>query len=137
MNCSIMPRAVRAARLAEVGTPDLMGDAGLPLSGQLAPAQTTHSKRRAAEAAGAPSKKAKPVKLSYKVDLLTAELAQMKLLLLAPHSVEEPSHSSPSDEYLRELHACWRDTKVLFLASRLRRWPGTLAAMQDAEKIWP
>lgn len=215
------------AKLAEVEL--LMGYAGLPSSGQLAPAQTTRSKRWATEAAGAPSKKqAKSVKLSSKVDLLTAELAQMKSLLLALHSsagtedagtptppmaesfseedavsmaasatlfneynVEEPSHASglgsrssahissdgmgdssmgaiirmalarlqldiwqpesapanaffrrappsttftvpPSEEYLRELQTCWRDTRAF---SRLPSDGRTLAAMQDAAKF--
>ena len=84
MNCTIMPRAVRAARLAEV---ELMGDAD-PLSEQLTPAQPTRGKRRVAEAAGAPSKKKKANsnELASKVDLLAAELGQMKSLLLALHS---------------------------------------------------
>ncbi|XP_068583377.1 LOW QUALITY PROTEIN: uncharacterized protein [Cebidichthys violaceus] len=224
MNCGIMPRVVRAARLTEVE--HLMDEDDLPLSGQLNPAQPTHSKRRATEAAGAPSKRAKPSRLSSRVDLLTAELAQMKSLLLTLHpsaggseapdlstaelgpeedvislaasanlfteySEGRPSHASgpgsrssaqsssegavdstmgsiirmalarlqldtqqpeppsasaffrgvpapstfsvpPSEEYLRELHACWRDTGTL---SRLTSDGRTLAAMQDAAKF--
>jgi len=91
-----MPRAVRTAKLAEV---ELMGDAGLPLSDQLTPARPTHSKHWVTEAAGAPSKKkAKPDKLSSRVDLLAAELAQMKSLLLALHfgaGVENPVAPNP------------------------------------------
>jgi len=83
MNCTIMRRAVRAARLAKV---ELMDDAGLPLSEQLIPARPTDSKRWVKEAASAPSKKVKPDKLSSRVDLLAAELAEMKSLLLALHS---------------------------------------------------
>ncbi|KAK0134652.1 Neuronal acetylcholine receptor subunit alpha-10 [Merluccius polli] len=38
----------------------------------------------------------------------------------------------PSEEYLRELHACWRDTRALSHATSDGR---TLAAMQDAAKF--
>jgi len=38
----------------------------------------------------------------------------------------------PSEEYLRELHACWRDTKAL---SRFSSDGLTLAAMQDPAKV--
>ena len=74
MNYTIMPRAVRAARLAEV---ELLAEGGLPPA-QSTPAQPTHPRRWAAEAAGAPPKKrTKPDRLSSRVDLLTTELAQI------------------------------------------------------------
>ncbi|XP_033987890.1 uncharacterized protein LOC117483621 [Trematomus bernacchii] len=38
----------------------------------------------------------------------------------------------PSEEYLRELHACWRDTKTL---SRFSSDARTLAAMQDPARV--
>ena len=38
----------------------------------------------------------------------------------------------PSEEYLKELHACWRDSKALSHATSDGR---TLAAMQDAAKF--
>jgi len=80
MNCTIMPRAVRAAEV------ELLTEGGLPPA-QSTPAQPTHPRRWAAEAAGAPPKKrTKPDRLSSRVDLLTTELAQMRSLLLALHS---------------------------------------------------
>ncbi|KAK9513167.1 hypothetical protein VZT92_026727 [Zoarces viviparus] len=85
LNCGIMPRAVRAARLAEAE--HLMGVVDQPLSGQLNPTQSTWSKRRATETAEAPSKRAKPSGLSSRVDLLTSELARMKSLLLTSNLV--------------------------------------------------
>lgn len=51
MNCGIKLRVVRVARLAEV---ERLGEDGAPLD----PAQLARSKRRATEAAGAPSKRA-------------------------------------------------------------------------------
>ena len=45
----------------------------------------------------------------------------------------QPAFTVPlSDEYLRELHACWRDTRALSHATSDGR---TLAAMQDAAKF--
>ncbi|KAK0149825.1 hypothetical protein N1851_009418 [Merluccius polli] len=88
MNCSFMPRAVRASRLAEVE--HLLGQA--PEPGQLTPAQQSQAqpsrpKRRAAETAGASSgRRAKESKLASKVDQLTEELNQMKSLVLAIRS---------------------------------------------------
>ena len=88
MNCSFMPRAVRASRLAEVE--HLLGQA--PEPGQLtpaqqSPAQPSRPKRRAAETAGASSgRRAKESKLASKVDQLTEELNQMKSLVLAIRS---------------------------------------------------
>ncbi|XP_047454133.1 uncharacterized protein LOC125016013 [Mugil cephalus] len=47
-----------------------------------------------------------------------------------------PSHTNftvpPSEEYLRELHACWRDSRTLSHATSDGR---TLAAMQDAPRF--
>ena len=47
---------------------------------------------------------------------------------LAPTSFTMP----PSEEYLGELHACWRDSRALSLATSDGQ---TLAAMQDAPKF--
>lgn len=88
MNCSYMPWAMRAARLAEFEPPEGEGD--LPSSGQLPPPQLRRSKRRAeAAAAAAPSRKkvrSDHSRLSSKVDQLSAELAQMRSLFMARHS---------------------------------------------------
>ncbi|CAJ1069923.1 LOW QUALITY PROTEIN: uncharacterized protein LOC114481864 [Xyrichtys novacula] len=103
MNCTYMPYAVRAARLAEVED-----------EGELSSGQTRRSKRRAeastqsrrsssrAEAttdhAAPPSKKKKPDRnLTSKVDQLSAELAQMKALLMAQaHRPESPLEEAPT-----------------------------------------
>ena len=100
MNCTIMPRAVRAARLAEV---ELLTEGGLPPA-QSTPAQPTHPRRWAAEAAGAPPKKrTKPDRLSSRVDLLTTELAQVKSLPLALHSGARTEHAAAPSPPMAEL----------------------------------
>ncbi len=88
MNCSHMPRAVRAARLAEVEPPLDEGD--LPPSGHAPHLQLRRSKRRAEAPAAAPSRKkvkSDHSRLSSKVDRLSEELAQMRSMLMARHSV--------------------------------------------------
>ncbi|XP_074544637.1 uncharacterized protein LOC141804210 [Halichoeres trimaculatus] len=82
MDCSYLPRAVRAARLAGVEGP--AADAGLPPSGQPPSACRTRSKRRAETAATASSKKRARSghgRMSAEVERLSAELAQMRSLL--------------------------------------------------------
>ena len=95
MNCSLMPRAVRATRLAEVE--QLLGLAPSPghlaPAQRLTPAQSGRSKRRAAETAG-PRKKG----LVSRVEKLTAELDHMKSLFLAFQSgtgAEVPGAPAP------------------------------------------
>lgn len=82
MDCSYLPRAVRAARLAELEHP---GDEGeLPPSDQPPPVHQRHSNRLAAATAVAPpKKKAKSdhSRLSSEVEQLSAELAQMRSML--------------------------------------------------------
>ncbi len=86
MNCSIMPRSVRAARLVEVE--DLLGhtpslEQTTP-SQVLPPAQSSQAKRWASETGDTPPRRrAKESRLASKVDQLTEELNQMKSLLLA------------------------------------------------------
>ena len=86
MNCSFMPRAVRAARLAEVerlfgGVPS---PEGLTDIHRLSPARPSRPKRRAPDTEAASSrKKAKECELASRVDHLTAELNQMKSIFLA------------------------------------------------------
>ncbi len=76
-------------------------------------------------------------------DVIRAALARLQLDVpqaqLAPASAffrrgPAPATFSapPLDEYLRELHACWRDTKTLAHATSDGR---TLAAMQDTTKF--
>ena len=75
MNCCLMPRAVRVARLAEAE--HLLGH--VPKPNYLTPAQKL--------TAGAPSgKRAKESKLASRVDQLTEELNQVKSLFLAIQS---------------------------------------------------
>ncbi len=86
MNCSIMPRAVRVARLAEVE--QLLGLTESPeqltSAQRLTLTQSGRSKRRAAGTAGPISKKkAKGSNLASKVDRLTAEIDNMRSLFLA------------------------------------------------------
>ncbi len=82
MNCSFMSRAVRAARLAEVE--QLLGTTDVPPSDLPPPDQPSGPKHSAAETEGAPPRKrAKSRGLSSRIDQLTAELHQMKSLLLA------------------------------------------------------
>ena len=105
MNCSYMPMSVRVARLAELEDEP---EAELP-SAQTKrskrPAQAGHSSSRAGVAAvdAPPSKKKKKAaqksddRLGSKVDRLTAELAQMRALLMAqqPEVLSEEA-STPS-----------------------------------------
>ncbi|KAL7373169.1 hypothetical protein ABVT39_000563 [Epinephelus coioides] len=97
MNCSYMPRAVRAARLAEREYPEGEGD--LPPSGQASPPQHRHSKHRAEATAAAPSRKKTKSgqgRVSSKVDQLSAELAQMRSML----RTHNPAVPSEEDEVL-------------------------------------
>ena len=84
MNCGCMSRAARVARLAEVQP--ALGRDELPPSGQVHSHEPRRRVKRQAEAsatAAGPSKRKKPgQKLSSKVDRLTAELAQMRALLM-------------------------------------------------------
>ncbi|CAJ1061397.1 PREDICTED: uncharacterized protein LOC106941852 [Xyrichtys novacula] len=103
INCTYMPYAVRAARLAEVE------DEGEPSSGQTrrlkrraeASTQSRRSSSRAeatTDHAAPPSKKKKPDRsLTSKVDQLSAELAQIKALLMAQaHRPESPLEEAPT-----------------------------------------
>ena len=60
--------------------------------------------------------------------------ALVRLQLQVPQADSAPFTPTvpPSEEYLRELHACWRDTKAL---SRFSSDARTLAAMQDTARV--
>ena len=97
MNCSFMPRALRAARLSEVEC--LVGGTGPPQSGEPSLPQPGQSRRKASEALGGPPrrKRTRTDSLSTKVDQLSSELAQMKSLLLSlrPTVMEDGSIKTP------------------------------------------
>ena len=86
MNCSITPRAVRVARLAEVEQRSglVSSPERLPRTQRRNPAHGGQSNHRAAETAGPTSrKKVRESGLASKVGQLTAELESMKSLFLA------------------------------------------------------
>ena len=81
MNCSYMPREMRTARLADIESPQAGED--LPPSGQAVPPRRSKRRAGAAKTAAPPSKKRADRILSSKVDQLSAELAQMRAMLIA------------------------------------------------------
>ncbi|XP_073732290.1 uncharacterized protein [Misgurnus anguillicaudatus] len=117
MNCGIMPRAVRAARLAEVeqllGSTSSIGH--LTPAQRLVPDQSGQSKRQAAEAAGpTPAKKAKGPRLASKVDQLTAELNTMKSLFLA---FQSGTGAEPPDDFVPSAASLESEDDVLSMAA--------------------
>lgn len=124
MNCSYMPRAVRAARLAQLGTEP---DEGPPLSGQMAVPR--RSKRRTATDVVSPPKKrrVKPDQgLSRKVAQLSAELAEIKALFQTRQQ-EVSIPGSPCLSWLwRRIRCLWRPLLLVLWARRghslPRRW---------------
>ena len=106
MNCTYMPLAVRAARLAEVEHPG--SECDLPPSGRSSSPRRGRSKRRAEATVAAPARKktrSGRSGLSSKVDQLSAELAQMRSMLGARQPavpLEEGVCSPPMPELTPE-----------------------------------
>ncbi|MEQ2246206.1 hypothetical protein ILYODFUR_035870 [Ilyodon furcidens] len=99
-NCSVLPRAVRLARLSSVEQPvdwtvSVQQDP-LPL-GQVA-ASTKQSAEDVPLASGRRAKRRGPLGLSSRVDQLSTELAQMKALLQSLRADGGRSESSPPEQ---------------------------------------
>ncbi|MED6253234.1 hypothetical protein ATANTOWER_024897 [Ataeniobius toweri] len=99
-NCSVLPRAVRLARLSSVEQPVdwtvSVQQHPLPLG------QGAASTKRSAEdvplASGRRAKRRGPLGLSSRVDQLSTELAQMKALLQSLRADGGHSESSPPEQ---------------------------------------